>query len=175
MEKGLIHIYCGDGKGKTTAAIGLCVRACGSGQKVLLAQFLKDNSSSELSSLRLLPGFSEISAPETVKFTFQMNEEERKEALHRSAQMLRRARQRAEAGDCDLLVLDECFGALSAGMLDQEALLDFVRKKPPHLELVLTGRNPPREFLDCADYVSEIRKIKHPYDAGIAARKGIEF
>ncbi len=175
MEKGLIHIYCGDGKGKTTAAVGLCARACGCGRRVLLAQFLKNDSSSELRSLRLLPGFSEIPAPKTVKFTFQMNEEERREAAQRCAQMFRQARRQAEAGECSLLVLDECFGALSTGMLDGEELLDFAEHKPQQLELVLTGRNPPEEFLAIADYVSEVRKIKHPYDAGIPARKGIEY
>ena len=87
MEKGLIHIYCGDGKGKTTAAVGLCVRACGCGKKVLLAQFLKDDSSGELVSLGLLPGFSRIPAPKRVKFTFQMNEEERRDSAKRCAQM----------------------------------------------------------------------------------------
>ena len=80
MEKGLIHIYCGDGKGKTTAAVGLCARACGCGQRVLLAQFLKNDSSGELSSLRLLPRFSVIPAPKVVKFTYQMNERDRQEA-----------------------------------------------------------------------------------------------
>ena len=175
MEKGLIHIYCGDGKGKTTAAIGLCVRACGCGKRVLLAQFLKDDSSAELHSLRLLPGFSEIPAPKTVKFTFQMDEEERREAAQRSSLMLQQARLTAEAGDCDLLVLDECFGALSTGMLSAAELLEFVQHKPPQMELVMTGRNPPDEFLKLADYVSEIHKIKHPYDAGIPARRGIEF
>ena len=175
MEKGLIHIYCGDGKGKTTAAVGLCARACGCGQRVLLAQFLKDDSSGELSSLRLLPGFSLIPAPKVDKFPFQMNEAERQEAAQRSAQVLAQARRAAEAGECDLLVLDECFGALSTGMLDTEALLDFVEHKPPHLELVLTGRNPPEEFMALADYVSEIRKVKHPYDVGVAARRGIEY
>ena len=100
---------------------------------------------------------------------------ERQEAAQRSAQMLAQARRAAEAGECDLLVLDECFGALSTGMLDTEALLDFVEHKPPHLELVLTGRNPPEEFMALADYVSEIRKVKHPYDVGVAARRGIEY
>ena len=122
MEKGLIHIYCGDGKGKTTAAVGLCVRACGCGKKVLLAQFLKDDSSGELVSLGLLPGFSRIPAPKRVKFTFQMNEEERRESAKRCAQMLQDARRAAEAGACDLLVLDECFGALSTGMLNMDAI-----------------------------------------------------
>lgn len=175
MEKGLIHIYCGDGKGKTTAAVGLCVRACGCEGRVLLAQFLKDGSSSELRSLQLLPGFTMIPAPKTVKFTFQMNEAERQEAAQRCAHMLREARRAAEADECDLLVLDECFGALSTGMLNLEDLLDFVEHKPAKLELVLTGRNPPEEFMALADYVSEIRKIKHPYDVGIPARRGIEY
>ena len=175
MEKGLIHIYCGDGKGKTTAAVGFCVRACGCGKKVLLAQFLKDDSSGELVSLGLLPGFSRIPAPKRVKFTFQMNEEERRESAKRCAQMLQDARRAAEAGACDLLVLDECFGALSTGMLNMEALLDFVEHKPPKLELILTGRNPPEEFMALADYVSEVRKVKHPYDVGTPARRGIEY
>ena len=175
MENGLTHIYCGDGKGKTTAAMGLIARACGCGRRVLLAQFLKDGSSGELHSLRSLPGFAEIPPQKIEKFTFQMNDAEKKETAEKCAQMLRAAREAAAAGSCDLLVLDECFGALSTGMLDEAELLDFVAHKPPELELVLTGRNPPVAFIQLADYVSEIQKIKHPYDAGTPARRGIEY
>lgn len=175
MEKGLLHIYCGDGKGKTTAAMGLIVRACGAGKRVLLGQFLKDGSSSELNVLRQLPGFSEIPPQELVKFTFQMNDAEKQETAEKCAQMLQEARTAAESGSCGLLVLDECFGALSTGMLKESEVLDFLTHRPPELELVLTGRNPPESILRLADYVSEIQKIKHPYDAGITARRGIEY
>ncbi len=172
---GLIHIYCGDGKGKTTAAIGLGVRACGRGMHVLLVQFLKGADSGELEVLRALPGFTVFPNPETLKFTFQMNEEERAQAALLCANRFEQAVDSARQGNCDLLILDEVFGAVSTGMLPEEALTEFARSKPPALELVLTGRDPSAQVLALADYVSEIKKVKHPFDRNIPARRGIEF
>lgn len=173
--QGLIHIYCGEGKGKTTAAVGLGVRACGSGKKVLMLQFLKGNSSGERNLLQDLPHFTLIPGPESIKFTFQMTPQELAQTAELCEQQLRNAAALAAEGDFDLLILDEVFGAVSCGLLQNSMLIDLIQNKPQKLELVFTGRDPDPKIVELADYVSEIRKIKHPYDRKIPARKGIEF
>jgi ATP:corrinoid adenosyltransferase len=172
---GLTHIYCGDGKGKTTAALGLGVRACGRGKRVLLVQFLKGSDSGELNVLNALPNFSVLPNPENIKFIFQMEEAERTETARLCRTRFQKAAQAAAGGACDLLILDEVFGAISTGMLPNKTLIEFIKSKPGNLELVLTGRDPEPEILTLADYVSEILKVKHPFDRNIPARKGIEF
>ena len=159
---GLIHIYCGDGKGKTTAAVGLAVRCAGRGNKVLLVQFLKSRDSGELYSLAKLPDIEVMRGKESKKFTFQMNEEEK----HALAKI--------KNGGYSLLILDEVIGALNAKVFETPKLIEFLRHKPENLEVVLTGRNPAPELVEIADYVSEMRKVKHPMDKGIMAREGIE-
>ncbi|MCI8650216.1 MAG: cob(I)yrinic acid a,c-diamide adenosyltransferase [Anaerotruncus sp.] len=172
---GLIHIYCGDGKGKTTAAIGLAVRAAGAGKRVLLLQFLKGQPTGELASLAMLPQVTVLRGKMGGKFTFQMGERELQQTYDLQTKNLLTAVETARAGDCDLLILDELFGALSTETVDEDLLRNFIIHKPAALELVLTGRNPPDWLLKAADYVSEICKRKHPYDKGIQARQGIEF
>ncbi len=172
---GLTHVYCGDGKGKTTAAIGLGVRACGSGKRVLLVQFLKGNTSGELAVLKQLAGFEVMPAPEHIKFTFQMTPRELEETALLCGSQFCKVVSEAHAGSCDMLILDEVFGAIHCNLLTNEMLTDFIKNKPPKLELVLTGRDPGPEVLALADYVSEIKKVKHPFDRDIPARKGIEF
>ena len=172
---GLIHVYCGDGKGKTTAAVGLGIRACGRGKRVLLVQFLKGGGSGELNVLGGVPGFRVLPNPERMEFTFRMGEAERAEAAKLCGSRFKKAAEAAEAGGCDLLILDEVLNAVGAGMLPEEALLAFLKNKPGPLEIVLTGRGPSPQVLKLADYVSEIKKIKHPFDRGVPAREGIEF
>ncbi len=173
-QTGLIHIYCGDGKGKTTAAMGLAMRAAGSGMKVALVQFLKGQQSSELKMLQMLPNVTIIREQLSPKFTFQMNSEELADTKMVHSRYLNTALKLAKNGECDLLILDELVGALNCGLIDEDLLHELVEKKPAQLELVMTGRNPAQWLVDAADYVSEIRKIKHPYDKGVDARKGIE-
>jgi len=173
-QTGLIHIYCGDGKGKTTAAMGLAMRAAGSGMKVALVQFLKGQQSSELKMLQMLPNVTVIREQLSPKFTFQMNSEELADTKMVHSRYLNAALKLAKNGECDLLILDELVGALNCGLIDEDLLHELVEKKPAQLELVMTGRNPAQWLVDAADYVSEIRKIKHPYDKGVDARKGIE-
>lgn len=170
---GLIHIYCGDGKGKTTCALGLGVRACGCAKRVLLAQFLKADDTGERKSLSKLQGFFLLAVPKTVKFTFRMTEEEKTEAAQRCRDIMREAA--SQSGNFDMLILDEVFGAIQSGVLEEEELLEFLRNKPKQLELVLTGRNPSPAVQELADYITEMKKIKHPYEKGIPARRGIEF
>jgi len=174
--KGLIHIYTGDGKGKTTAAVGLGVRACGQGLKVLMVQFLKAVPSGEVSALKALePGFTIYRGSSLKKFTFEMNAEEKAITAAEQQVMLEYAAREAATGNWDMVILDEAFGAVTSGMLSKENLTRFVERKPVNMELVLTGRNAPVELVAMADYVSMIKAVKHPSDKGTSARKGIEF
>lgn len=171
---GLIHIYCGDGKGKTTAAVGLAVRCAGRGNKVLLVQFLKSRDSGELYSLAKLPDIEVMRGKESKKFTFQMNEEEKHALLIEHNKMFEQVLAKIKNGGYSLLILDEVIGALNAKVFEMPKLIEFLRHKPENLEVVLTGRNPAPELVEIADYVSEMRKVKHPMDKGIIAREGIE-
>lgn len=171
---GLIHIYCGDGKGKTTAAVGLAVRCAGRGNKVLLVQFLKSRDSGELYSFAKLPDIEVMRGKESKKFTFQMNEEEKHALLIEHNKMFEQVLAKIKNGGYSLLILDEVIGALNAKVFEMPKLIEFLRHKPENLEVVLTGRNPAPELVEIADYVSEMRKVKHPMDRGIMAREGIE-
>ncbi len=174
MEKGLIHIYCGDGKGKTTAAMGLALRCCGHKNKVLIAQFLKSRPSGELESLALLPTVEVIRAKASNKFSFQMSDEEKEQALADHMEMFNKVIEKVKGEKIDLLIFDEALGACKTGLLNEQELIKFLKEKPKTLEVVLTGRDPSEELLEIADYVSEVCKIKHPFDEGISARTGIE-
>jgi cob(I)alamin adenosyltransferase len=173
--KGLVHIYTGDGKGKTTAAVGLGIRAWGRGMKVLMVQFLKGMESGELITIRRLgDGFHVNSGQPMGKFTWNMNEEELKQAADLQKQQLAYAQNEIMTEKWDLLILDEVMAAISTGMVSLEDVLALVKGKPDGLEIVMTGRNAPDSLIEAADYVSEIREVKHPMKSGIAARRGIE-
>jgi len=173
--KGFIHCYTGDGKGKTTAAVGLAVRAAGNGLRVLFAQFLKDGSSGEISVLSEIPGITCFPCTRHFGFFFNMTEEEKKEAVGVYRAYFAETVSRAGKEKYDLLVLDELLAAYRLDILDHETVLSFLRTKPDDLEIVLTGRDAPEEITALCDYVTECRKVKHPYDGGTAARKGIEY
>lgn len=171
QTKGLVHIYTGDGKGKTTAAMGLACRAAGAGLRVLIAQFLKGRDTGELVSLKKL-GIP-VLRTDVKKFIPYMSEEEKAACKVGQENCFQEVCSQME--QYDLVVLDEALGAATMGMLNMNALLDCVRNKPQTTELVLTGRDAPQALIDCADYVSDIHCIKHPYEKGTPARKGIEF
>ena len=171
---GLVHIYCGDGKGKTTASVGLAVRCAGRGNRVLLVQFLKSRDSGELYSLARLPEIEVMRGKESKKFTFQMNAEEKHALLLEHNKMFEQVLAKVSSSDYALLILDEVIGAINSGVFDESKLLAFLKSKPEDLEVVLTGRNPSAALVELADYVSEVRKVKHPMDRGIMAREGIE-
>ena len=172
IKTGLVHIYCGDGKGKTTAAMGLALRAVGHGLPVLIVQFLKDGTSGECRILSKLPNVTLLSVNPCGKFSFQMNEQERTQTRDSCQELFREVICNAKSSG--LLILDEIFGAISAGFLSEDEVLAFLKGKPNALEIVLTGRAPGNVFFSTADYISEIVKRRHPYDKGIAARDGIE-
>ena len=172
---GCIHIYYGNGKGKTTCAVGLAVRAAGCGKKVLFIQFMKTGRSSEIAMIGTLPGIEVMDAPRMKKFSFKMTDDERQEMLAADNAVLAEIGSKTSCGDYDLLVMDECLGSCHKGFLDEQLLIDFLKNKPEHLEVVMTGRHPDDTLIAFADYVTEMHKVKHPYDQGIMARRGIEF
>lgn len=170
---GLIHLYCGDGKGKTSAAVGLAVRASGAGQQVVFTQFFKDGSSSEIESLKRLPGIRTIHADTVKGFYHAMTPEQREQAREDYTALFRQVTDAAR--DADLLILDEIVSACNRGVVPETLVTDFLRCKPQQLEVVLTGRDPSPGLTELADYITEMRKLRHPFDRGIPARKGIEF
>lgn len=173
QRMGLIHLYTGNGKGKTTAAVGLAARMSGCGGSVVFAQFLKGADSGERMALSQLPGVTVTPVPQSVRFVFQMDAQER--AVFASHTCEAFAQACALALDRDLLILDEALGAVEMGMLPLDRVLAFLRGKPEALEVVLTGRSAPKELTEMADYVMRVDSEKHPYDRGIAARRGIEY
>ena len=172
--KGCLHIYCGDGKGKTTAAMGLAVRAAGNGMKVLVSQCMKNGCSCEVSMLEKL-GITYCCCREKFGFFWNMTEEQKEKAAEAYTALFEKVCQKAVEEAYDLLVIDEFMSAYNHGMIDQKKALDFLLHRPEGLEVVLTGREPGEELLKLADYVTEMKKIKHPFDQGIPARKGIEM
>ena len=175
MENGLVHIYCGDGKGKTTAAVGLCTRAAGSGRKVLFVQFLKDGRSGELNTLARVPGVRILHGTPMCGFVREKDECARQQAAAEHRARFENAVRQVSDGSYDILVFDEAMAALNLGLLSLDAMTAFLDARPVGLEVVLTGREPPVELLDRADYISEIRCVRHPYQKGIEARRGIEW
>lgn len=170
---GLIHLYCGDGKGKTTAALGLALRAAGAGKQVVFTQFFKDGSSSEIGPLAALPGVRVFHADTVRGFYRNMTPTQREQVGKDYTALFRQVTQAAQ--EADLLILDEIVSACNRGVVPEKLVTDFLREKPARLEVVLTGRNPSAALLELADYITEMRKLRHPFDRGIGARKGIEF
>lgn len=173
--KGLIHIYCGDGKGKTSAALGLALRMIGCERQVFLVRFLKNESSSELEVLKSLKGVNVVTCSKSFGFYNRMSEAQKREARNYYSQMLYSAVNHIQQGSYGLLIMDEILAAYRHEFVDQKLLLTFLKNKPVNLEVVLTGRDPAPELLELADYVTEMKKLKHPYDTGISARRGVEY
>lgn len=176
--QGLIQIYCGEGKGKTTASIGQAVRSAGAGLNVVFSRFLKTERSGELKILSEIPGVTMIPCKKSFGFYCNMSEEQKEEARVVYQDVLDRAAETAlmsAARKDTVLVMDEIIATYGHGLIDREGFLHFLRTKPENLEVVMTGRNPAAELVELADYVSEIKKIKHPFDRGVYAREGIEY
>jgi len=172
---GRVHIYCGDGKGKTTAAVGLAVRAAGRGRRVLIARFLKTDDSGEVTALQKIPGITVLPCDRSFGFVSGMTPETREEAAKYYEKLFEGACRMAAGQDYDLLVLDEMMACCHYGLVPEERVADFLYHRPRRLEVVMTGRNPSDRLLAAADYVSEIRMEKHPFTTGLAAREGIEY
>ncbi|MCR4901550.1 MAG: cob(I)yrinic acid a,c-diamide adenosyltransferase [Butyrivibrio sp.] len=172
---GLVHLYTGDGKGKTTAAIGLAIRAAGSGKKVVFTQFMKGQDTSELRSLSLIDNIKVIRNKENLGW-FKKGDPELAMAftgLHNET--LDKIKKLIETHECDVLIMDEITYPYNYSIIDKNALEKLIVEKPKYLEIILTGRNADSFFTENSDYITEMKKIKHPYDKGIMAREGIEF
>lgn len=175
IQRGLVHLYCGDGKGKTTAAFGLALRCAGHKEQVVIAQFLKDGRSGECRIMRELPNVCLFSANPTGKFTFQMTEEDKRQTTLALNECMQKAAQVASSLSARILILDEILAAITGGFIKCDDVLALLQSRPAQMEVVLTGRNPPQALIDYADYISKISKVKHPFDEGIKAREGIEW
>ncbi|MBT9139691.1 MAG: Cob(I)yrinic acid a,c-diamide adenosyltransferase [Dehalococcoidia bacterium] len=175
MEKGYVQVYTGDGKGKTTAALGLALRAVGRGLKVVIFQFLKSSFSGELeSALRLTPKLEILRFNLMEKLLWEMSGEEREQLKEATALGFIKARMMAMEGSFDIIILDEIMGVLNQGFLSNADVCQLMDEKAPSVELILTGRNAPREIVERANLVTEMRAVKHYQEQGITARDGIE-
>lgn len=173
--KNFVHLYYGDGKGKTTAAMGLALRAIAEGISVVIVQFLKSGRSGEIEMLKLLPGITVFRGKSGSNFTAQMTETEKQETQRLHNRHLRQALHLAQTGYCGMLVLDEIAAACSYDLIDHKLIYKTVMEPPDQVELVLTGRSPPDWMRERADYCTHFVKEKHPFDTGVQARAGIEF
>jgi cob(I)alamin adenosyltransferase len=173
LKQGLIQVYTGDGKGKTTCSLGLALRAVGQGFKVFMVQFLKSDDTGEVQAAQRLapdftiqsfgiPGFPKLTDPDP-------------KTVDAARQAFALARQVILAGDHDLVILDEVNLCLTYGLVPLEEMLEVLRQRPPSVEVVLTGRAAPPELVELADLVTEMRPVKHYFEAGVKARRGIEW
>jgi len=173
LEKGLVQVYTGDGKGKTSAAFGLALRATGRGLKVYVIQFIKGGFDyGELYVLDKLPNIT-LKAFGRGKFITAKPPDQ--EDIRFAEQALQLAEQIIKNGEHDIVILDEINVALSLKLVGLEEVLELIRNKPSHVELVLTGRHAPDRIIDAADLVTEMKEVKHPFSKGFPARKGIEY
>lgn len=171
----MIHVYHGKGKGKTTAAIGLSIRAAGAGKRVLFTQFLKGRDTSELAILRQIETIQVRRNEADFGFLFQMTEEEKCAVKTMHDETLLYIMESVKEGTVDMVVMDEITYPYKEKLIDCEKLEFFIQSLPSEVELVLTGRNPAPYFLDKADYITNMVCERHPYEKQQPARKGIEF
>ncbi|AIS51510.1 Cob(I)yrinic acid a,c-diamide adenosyltransferase BtuR [Thermoanaerobacter kivui] len=176
MKKGYVQVYTGDGKGKTTAALGLAFRAVGRGMKVIMFQFLKGMATGELKTAELLkPNFEIRRFAEAKKFTWDLTKEEFEELKQKVKSEYNQLLDILKSGDYDIVIVDEAMAAIHRGLLTVEEVVRLIDEKPETVELVLTGRSAPQEIIEKADLVTEMKEIKHYFKKGVPVRVGIEI
>ncbi len=173
LEKGFIQIYTGNGKGKTTAAIGQAVRAAGFGLKSYIAMFMKEFPYNEIISLKRFEDLIKVEQFANDDFIFT-KEKPNEENLQKAKLGLETSYKNMMSGDFDIIILDESLVSIYFGLISKDELLPFLKNKPDHVELILTGRYCPIEFYELADLVTKMKEEKHYYQKGVLARKGIE-
>ncbi len=173
MEQGLIQVYTGDGKGKTTAALGLAMRAVGKGLRVCMVQFLKGREYGELVAAPRLGG--DFVLTQAGLDTFVKKGEPSAEDVRLAREGLEEARRALTGGEYDIVIMDEINVAVELGVLTLDEVLPVIDSKPPTVELVLTGRYAPDEFYERADLITEMKNVRHCYDRGVPLREGIEY
>lgn len=170
--KGFVHVYTGNGKGKTTAAFGLALRASGAGLNVFVGQFIKGKAYNELVAIRKFLKNITVKQYGIGCFIISSPTQEDKEAARKGLDEMRDI---IKSGKYKLVIMDEITIALYYELIDIKDVLNIIKNKPPGVELVLTGRYAPQELIEVADLVTEMKEVKHYYTAGIEARKGIEY
>ncbi len=174
LERGLVQIYTGEGKGKTTAALGLALRAAGQGLRVFIIQFMKySDDSGELKILPKLDPFCRIEHYGEKGWVNPKNPKE--EDIQAALKGYKRAEEILADGQWDLVILDELVTCILFGLISEDNVLKLIRQKPDNLEIILTGHQASQRLMDCADLVTEMKPVKHPFDQGIQARRGIEY
>lgn len=172
----MIHLYTGNGKGKTTAAVGLAVRAAGNNMRVIFSQFMKGNDTGELHVLERQPEIRILRSSENFGFYKNLTEEEKAELTRIHNGILERILAAVRDRECDMVILDEITYPVNWKLIDAEGLSQLLEMAARQdVELVLTGRSPAGFLADCADYVTEMKAVRHPYERGVAARRGIEY
>lgn len=169
----MLHIYYGNGKGKTSCAVGSAVRAAGSGLKVLFVQLFKSEESSERAVLKAINNITVYPCPEKLKFTFQMNDSELALEKQRYETMLSEIKNSLDK--FDMIILDEFFTLCDCGLFSSEFLSDYITSIYNEKEIVLTAHSLDKSFIEMADYATNFECVSHPYDKGVPPRKGIEF
>lgn len=175
LKRGLVHVYTGEGKGKTTAALGVALRVLGWGGRVIVIQFIKG-----------YPNIGEAGFAKDFGDRFalkqfgsddmrQIGVEKVRQRKQQAVEALSAAREAVSSGEWDLVILDEINNAMHYGLVEIASVADMVRSKPERTELILTGRYAPQEIIDLADYVTEMRAIKHPLENGLSAREGVDY
>jgi len=171
MRKGFVQVYTGCGKGKTTAALGLALRAAGAGQKIFIVQFIKNRKCSEH---RALERFSDFIAIKQYGKGLILNRPVTDQDIAAAQKSIETARNIMLSGDYDIIILDEVNVAVKRGLISADTLLEFIKRRPARIELVITGRYADERIIEAADLVTEMNEIKHYYTKGITARVGIE-
>lgn len=173
LEQGLVQVYTGDGKGKTSAAFGLALRAIGRGLKVYVIQFIKGGF--DYGELYMVDKLPNLKLKAFGRGRFVMEKPPNKEDVKLSEEALALAEQVVKSGEYDIVILDEINVALNLKLINLDEVLELIKNKPKHVELVLTGRYAPKEIIEAANLVTEMKEVKHPFNNGYEARKGIEY
>jgi len=173
LEKGLVQIYTGNGKGKTSAAFGLALRASGRGLKVYIIQFIKGGF--DYGELYIIDKLPNVTLKAFGRGKFITTKPPEQEDIKLAEEALRLTEKVVQSGEYDVVILDEINVALNLKLISLDRVLKLIKHKPEHTELVFTGRCAPEEIIEMADLVTEMREIKHPFNKGFAARKGVEY
>ena len=173
LEKGMVQVYTGNGKGKTSAAFGLALRAIGRGLKVYIIQFIKGGF--DYGELYIADKLPNLKLKAFGRGKFVTEKPPSQEDIKLAEEALELAEEVVKSGEYDIVILDEINVALNLKLIEIEKVVNLIKNKPKHVELVLTGRYAPEEIIEAADLVTEMREVKHPYNKGFQARKGIEF
>ncbi|MEA2089215.1 MAG: cob(I)yrinic acid a,c-diamide adenosyltransferase [Thermoproteota archaeon] len=173
LENGLVQVYTGNGKGKTSAAFGLALRAIGRGFKVYIIQFVKGGF--DYGELYIVDKLPNLKLKAFGRGRFVTEKPPNKKDVKLSEEALALAKEVVKSGEYDIVILDEINVALNLKLVNLEKVLELIRNKPTHVELILTGRYAPKEIIEAANLVTEMKEVKHPFNKGYQARKGIEY